>query len=197
MAARAITERQRFQGTAAEKATALAGCAVGCEYFEEDTGLLYIKIFNGGTGAWQAVELLAAGDSILGRVKITDGTDVALVDNNGNLSGTRSIKNYTGSISATTDIVAAVTSKMIKVFAYALFTTSTTAVTAKFQNDATNDRWTVPLQAPAANSFFGANLSISPPDYLFATAAGKKLTLNLSTGQAVIVSISYWDDDAT
>lgn len=197
MAARAITEIQTFQGLAAEKAGALAGCAVGCLYFEEDTGLWYKKTFNSGSGAWEPIALLAAGDSILGRVKITDGTDVALVDNNGNLSGTRTIKTVTGTISATTDVVAAVTSKRIKVFYYKLFTASQTLVTVTAQSNAVTAKDTTPLQAPAASSLFGANVAVSPPDYLFATVAGEKLTLNLSTANAVIYTLSYWDDDAT
>lgn len=197
MAVVSITEKQRKQGLAADKAGILSACAVGCEYFEEDTGLLYIKIGNNGSPAWEPIALLAAGDSILGRVKITDGTDVALVDNNGNLSGTRTIKTVTGTISATTDVVAAVTSKRIKVFYYKLFTASQTLVTVTAQSNAVTAKDTTPLQAPAASSLFGANVAVSPPDYLFATVAGEKLTLNLSTANAVIYTLSYWDDDAT
>lgn len=191
---KAITERQRTQGTAAERAGFLTAAMVGGEYLEEDTGLLYFKT---QAGAWQLYELLAAGDALIGRVKISDGTDVALVDANGNLSGTRTIKTVTGTISATTDVVAAVTSKRIKVFYYKLFTASTTSVTVTAQSNASTALDTTPLQAPAANSLFGANVTVSPPDFLFATVAGQKLTLNLSGSISVIYTLSYWDDDAT
>lgn len=194
MALTYITTVQELQGLAADKIAASATSAIGSIFFEEDTGLWY-KLTAART--WEPIALLSSGDTTIGRVKITDGTDVALVDANGNLSGTRTIKTITGSISATTDLIALVAAKRIKVFCYGLFTTSTTAIVAKFQSNALTDKWTIPLQAPAANSYFGANLAVSPPDFLFATTAGEKLTLNLSTANPVIYSLSYWDDDAT
>lgn len=109
----------------------------------------------------------------------------------------KTIKTVTGTVSANTDIVAAVTSKRIKVIAYALFTSSTTLNTITMQSNATTALWTVPLLAPTNTSVFGANLAVEAPSFLFATAAGEKLTLNVSAAVNVTYSVSYFDDDAT
>lgn len=148
-----------------------------------------VKVDNWG-------EVLSALSGIL-EVKITDGLDVLLIDANGNLGGTKTFKTVTGTVSVDTDIVAAVAGRRIKVFAYALFSGSTTLNTITFQSNAAGGLWTVPLQAPAANSIFGANLATPGPLPLFATDAGKKLTLDVSAAVNVTYSIAYWDDDPT
>ncbi|MEW6214544.1 MAG: hypothetical protein AB1478_04975 [Nitrospirota bacterium] len=115
---------------------------------------------------------------------------------NVNVLHNKTIKNATGSISATTAIVAAVTGKKIKVFAYSLIMSSTTAVTCTFNNGAAGTAlWTVPLQA-LSGTISGANLAVSIPSFLFATGAGVLLELALSAAVSVTYSISYWDDDA-
>ena len=98
---------------------------------------------------------------------------------------------YTGSISATTDIVAADGSKSIYVVSFSLITSSSTANTLTFQDNATTAVWTVPLQA-LTGTICGANLSTTAPGYLFKTGAGNKLTLNFSSAQATAVSITYY-----
>lgn len=105
------------------------------------------------------------------------------------------VKSATGTISATTTIVAAVAGKKIKVLAYSLITQSTTAVTCTFKDGAGGTaKWTVPLQAPNG-TIGGANL---PAGYnpLFETSAGNALELHLSAEQPVTYAVSYTDDDA-
>jgi hypothetical protein len=99
--------------------------------------------------------------------------------------------NYTGSINATTDIVAGGSGKVTYVTAYSLITASATANTLTFQNDATTALWAVTLQA-LTGAICGANLSTAYPSYLFKTASDKKLTLNFSSGQTTTVSITYF-----
>ena len=145
---------------------------------------------------------LPAGDALLGRVKLTDGTTVALILTSGEqrvaaTSTGKSLKTVTGTVAADTDIVAAVAAKMIKVYALSLFSASTTSNTITMQSNAATAKWTVILQAPAAASVMGLNLAVTPPAYLFATVAGEKLTLDVSAAVNVTYSLSYWDDDAT
>lgn len=85
-------------------------------------------------------------------------------------------------------------SAKLKVKAFSLTTTSTTAVTCIFQSGAGGtELWRVVLQAPSGAST-GANLSVAAPDYLFATASATLLNLNLSSADAVHWSVSYYDE---
>jgi len=101
------------------------------------------------------------------------------------------LKTYTGSLSATTDLVAASGSTLIYVCAISLVTSSATANTLTFQDNASTAVWTVPLQA-LTGSISGVNLAVPYPSYLFSVAAGHKLTLNFGSAQATVVSITYW-----
>ena len=107
-------------------------------------------------------------------------------------------KTVTGTVYLSGDntIVALVTEKRIKVNAYALFTQSTTTVIATFKDGTSTSKWTVPLVSFSSSTVFGANLALAPPSFLFATSPGNLLNLNLSSGNTVYYSISYWDDDA-
>lgn len=90
-------------------------------------------------------------------------------------------------------LISAGTNKL-KIFAFSLSTTSSTAVTCIFQSGASGtELWRVLLQAPSSVST-GANLAVTPPAYLFATAAATLLNLNLSSGQTIHWSCSYYDE---
>ncbi len=101
-------------------------------------------------------------------------------------------------ITADTDVIAAVTSKRIKVIAYALFTTGTTASTLAFKSNGTGGTLlaNVMLQSQAS-AIFGANLAVPAPSFLFATAAGEKLTLDVGNTDPITGFLTYFDDDAT
>jgi len=53
--------------------------------------------------------------------------------------------------------------------------------------------WRDTLMAPAGASA-GANLSVSPPNFLFASRSGTAVSLSLSTAVLVHYSISYFDE---
>lgn len=97
------------------------------------------------------------------------------------------------SVSGNNTLVAAGTNRL-KVKAFSLTTTSTTAMTCIFQSGAAGtELWRVIIQAPTgANA--GANLSTAAPDWLFATASATLLNLNLSSANAVHWSVSYYDE---
>lgn len=107
----------------------------------------------------------------------------------------RTLVSASGSASSSGNntLVAAGTNRL-KVYAFTLSTTSTTAVTCKFQTGAGGtDLWSVVLQAPTGTST-GANLVVQPPAWLFATASATLLNLNLSSANAVQWSVSYFDE---
>lgn len=108
-------------------------------------------------------------------------------------------KSVTGTVyaSGNNTVIAATDKRRIKVCSYALLTNSTTTVVATFQSGASGTGlWTLPLQSTSSSTFMGANLAIPAPTFLFATAHSTLLNLNLSSGNTVYYSISYWDDDA-
>lgn len=101
-------------------------------------------------------------------------------------------------ITADTDVVAAVSTKRIKVIAYALFTTGTTASTLAFKsNGAAGTLLANVMLQSQASAIFGANLAIPAPSFLFATVAGEKLTLDVGNTDPITGFITYFDDDAT
>lgn len=152
---------------------------------------------------------LNAGSAIVGKVGIdqtTPGTTNGVQVNAalpagtnliGNVGHGKTIKNYSASITSDTDIVAAVASKRIKVIAYSIINQDNTADTVIFKSNGTSgtELWRVYLRGPDANTPFGANLSIPAPSFLFATVAGEKLTVDVSSGATLHISITYFDDD--
>lgn len=111
----------------------------------------------------------------------------------------RTLKTVSGSLTADTDVIAAVTSKRLKVYAYSLITTDNTGTTPLFKSNGTagTELWRVYLKGPDASTPFGANLAVTPPAFLFATAAGEKLTVDVGSAATIHYSIAYWDDDAS
>jgi len=105
----------------------------------------------------------------------------------------KNILNYTASLAADTDVIAAVPGKQIKVIAYSLQSASTTAETVTFKSNGTSGtaKWTVILRS-LASSLFGASLATSAPSYLFSTNVGEKLTLDFTGSETIIVNLTYY-----
>lgn len=142
---------------------------------------------------------IAAGDNNIGNVDVVTLPALPAGTNNiGNVGHGKTIKSVSGGITADTDVIAAVSTKRLKVIAYSLTTVGTTANTVLFKSNgaAGTELWRVLLQAPAS-VVVGANLATAAPSFLFATVAGEKLTLDVSGSDTVHYSISYFDDDAT
>lgn len=138
------------------------------------------------------VNLIAGQAGVSAGVGASDATTQRVVNANG---AGKTILSTGGSASSSGNntLVAAGTNKL-KVFAFSLTTTSTTAMTCIFQSGAGGtELWRVLIQAPSgANS--GANLTVTPPAWLFATASATLLNLNLSSANAVHWSVSYYDE---
>lgn len=132
--------------------------------------------------------LITAGTVVL-------GAGSALI---GNVGHGKTIKTVSGSLTADTDVIAAVTSKRIKVIAYSLISVGTNANTVIFKSNGTSgtELWRILMQSSTAIAA-GANLAIAAPSFLFATVAGEKLTMDVNQTDAIHYSITYFDDDAT
>lgn len=107
----------------------------------------------------------------------------------------RTLLNASGvcSSSGNNTLIAAGTNKL-KVYAFTISTPSTTAVTCIFQSGSSGtELWRIVLQAPSGVTT-GANLAVTPPAWLFATASTTLLNLNLSSGQTIHYSLSYFDE---
>ena len=172
------------------------------------TGVQRVTIASDSTGQ----VTLAAGANTIGALTANQSVNVAQLAGNTISSGVgasgtgtlrvvdandvgRTLKSAGGSASSSGNntLVAAGTNKL-KVFAFSLSTTSTTAVTCIFQSGASGtELWRVVLQA-ATSTNTGANLAITPPSYLFSTASATLLNLNLSGAQTVHWSVSYFDE---
>jgi hypothetical protein len=109
----------------------------------------------------------------------------------------KSIKTVSGSLTADTDVIAAVTGKRLKVIGYSLISVGVNANTILFKSNGTagTEQWRVLLQSSTAIAA-GANLAVAPPGFIFATVAGEKLTMDVNQTDTVHYSITYFDDDA-
>ncbi len=131
--------------------------------------------------------------------EITLGTGLTMNGTTLNSGDTmKSIKSVSGSLTADTDVIAAVGGKRLKVIAYSLVSVGTNANTVIFKSNGTGgtELWRVLLQSSTAIAS-GANLATSPPDWLFGTVVSEKLTIDVNQTDAVHYSISYFDDDAS
>lgn len=91
-----------------------------------------------------------------------------------------------------------VSSRVIKVYAINLTTTAQVHLTAKLTNGSggsPTEFWRYALQAPS-QGISGANIAVSPPAYLFATAATDTLALVLDSASLVHYSIGYFLESA-
>lgn len=124
---------------------------------------------------------------VLTAAQITTLTPPAAINGNTILSAGGSAAS-----SGNNTLIAADATKKIKVAAFSLSTTSTTAMTCIFQDGASGtELWRVIIQAPT-NVSSGANLAVPVPSYIFSTTANTLLNLNLSSANAVHWSISYF-----
>ncbi|MEI6751127.1 MAG: hypothetical protein WCK69_01060, partial [Candidatus Saccharibacteria bacterium] len=134
-----------------------------------------------------------AGNTISSGVGATGTGTVRVVQANDAGKTILTASNFANT-SGNNTLVGLVASNKLKIKAFSLTTTSTTAVTCIFQSNAgvgATELWRVVLQAPTGVSV-GANLNTVAPDYLFSTTAGQLLNLNLSSGQTVHWSVSYF-----
>jgi hypothetical protein len=157
-----------------------------------------VEFNDNGTIRELYAPILQVGDTL----QYEDVEGFSVVDINGQkkiaFSYSKSFKVVSSSLTADTDIIAAVATKKLKVYAYSLISSGTSANTVIFKSNGTagTELWRVPLQSSTA-IMAGANLAVTPPAYLFATVAGEKLTLDVSVADTLHYSVAYFDDDTT
>lgn len=88
-------------------------------------------------------------------------------------------RSTTGNGSTRETFVSSVAGQRIKVYAYSITSTVTTANTVAWYSSNANMIWPVVLQA-VSSAISGANLAVSPPAWLFATDAANALTFGIS-----------------
>ncbi len=91
------------------------------------------------------------------------------------------------------DVVAAVATKRIKVYSYAVQATGTVNVYLRDGGAGSALTLTWNLQAREGASVSGVN----PPAFLFGTTAGNALQVVLSAAVTVGIEVTYWDDDGS
>lgn len=170
------------------------------------TGALRVALVNDGTGRMATVDTVTAVTTVSTLTNQTQEGGVNISLNAGAVdTGTRRIVQANGAgktivstggsaaSNGNNTLVSAGTNKL-KVFAFSLSTTSTSATTCIFQSGASGtELWRVLLQAGTSVST-GANLAVAPPAWLFATAAATLLNLNLSGANTIHWSASYFDE---
>lgn len=106
----------------------------------------------------------------------------------------KTLASSSGTLTATQVTVLIAGAAKNKVYAFSLTTTSTTGTIASFTaGSGGTELWRVLLQAPSgANA--GANLAVTPPAYLFASASNGTLVLNLSVAVRVDFSVAYYNE---
>lgn len=106
----------------------------------------------------------------------------------------KTLKRAVVALTATGDVIAAVTSKKLKIYA--------------FEIQSRNDTMTVQFRDGASGSTLGLRwglntreLAISgvtnPPTFLFTTSAGTALQAVITGTGTIDIATSYWDDDAS
>lgn len=96
-------------------------------------------------------------------------------------------------------LVSSAASLRQKVFAYSITSTHTRPSTLVFMSSLASDLWAVQMGS-GSSGVTGANLALSPPGFLFATAAANALNVRFEDGssaastQVVRVSFSYFSE---
>lgn len=106
--------------------------------------------------------------------------------------------NFNGVSTLGKTIAGPTSSRVLKIYAYSITTTAQVSLTAKLTNGAGSsptvyEEWA--LQAPT-QGVSGANLAVTPPGYLFATASGSTLALVLDSASLVHYSVKYFEESA-
>lgn len=162
---------------AVQDATSQASLSVIDDWDETDRAKVNIIVGQAGVAAG-----VGATGATVPRVVVANGAGRTLVSAGGSAAS-----------SGNNTLVAAGTNRL-KVYAFSLTTLSTTAMTCIFQDGAGGtELWRVVLQAGTGTST-GANLTVMPPAWIFATSAATLLNLNLSSANAVHWSVAYYDE---
>lgn len=118
---------------------------------------------------------------------------------NGNIVVTgfgKAFKTTSNNTTANANIIAAVATKRLKVYALTIVSTgaNATRVIIKSNGNAGTEMWRTLLQGNT-NAPMGYAQSVTPPGYLFASVAGENVQLTTTQTDNLEYSAAYWDDD--
>ena len=142
-----------------------------------DGTITTVAAVTGITNTVAVVQVSAAGDSLFSEKTYSSVADSVV-----------------GSYPSGKTVVGPDAGDKIKVFALSVTTTAQEHMIVKFTNgaDATPaEYWHYGMQAPA-QGIAGANLAVSPPAYLFATAVNTTLAIEVDSASLVHYSVSYF-----
>lgn len=166
-----------------------------------------IKVYDIATGTINTVAAVTnITNSVAVHVLSTGGTIAVEIDPGYNVVNAgqtlvipRSISGTASGVSVSGNTIKApVTSRLIKVYAFSITTTAQVGIAPRFTNGnggSPTELWRVALQAPT-QGIAGANLAVTPPGYLFATASGETLSLVLDSASLVHYSVAYFLESA-
>jgi hypothetical protein len=97
-----------------------------------------------------------------------------------------------GNGSTSSTIVSSVAAQSVKVYAYSITSTAQAVNTLTFASSLANPIWHIQMQS-ISSGISGANLAVSPPAWLFATAASEPLVFKITgTTGSYHLSFSYF-----
>lgn len=108
----------------------------------------------------------------------------------------RTLTGSSGSLTATNGSITATPTNRIKVYAISLTTTCATELICILNSGGVAnglELWRATLMAPAGSNA-GLNLSVAPPNFLFASRSGTSVSLSLNTASLIHYSISYFEE---
>lgn len=154
----------------------------------------YVAIKAGSLSGSLAVHLLSTGGTVA--VKIDPGYNV--VNAAHTLVLARTVSGSTSGVSASgVQLVAPDSGNAIKVCAYSIQTTGAVSMAIKFTNGAgtsPTEYWRPLVTASGVTGVQGANLAVTPPGYLFATAANTTLAIVNDSASLIHYSVSYFKE---
>jgi len=104
---------------------------------------------------------------------------------------------YAGVSTLGKTIVAPVASRVNKIYAITLTTTAQVGTVVQLTDGAgsATEHWRYALQAPS-QGVSGANLAVTPPGYLFATASGSTLAILTNNASLIHYTVAYFRESA-
>ncbi len=149
-----------------------------------------VRVDPTGTTTQPVSGTVSAVQSGAWTVTANQGGTWAVTDNGAG----KTLKRAVVALTATGDVVAAVASKRITVYTFAM--------------QSRNDGMTVQFRDGSAGSMLGlrwglntregvVGSAVNPPAFLFATTAGNALRAEVSGSGTVDIEVSYWDDDGS
>lgn len=158
---------------------------------------------GGNTVERERVQIAGSAATEVARVQATApaGSEQALVTRNipsgiqAVTSGTaKTLKRVIAALTVTGDVIAAVATKKLKVYAYAMQSRNA-SMTVQLRDGGSGSL--VSLRWALGSAVLVVTSAITPDGFLFTTTAGNALQAVITGTGTIDIEVSYWDDDTT